>query len=217
MRWYSKSPTNRRNDPFSTPTLRSSGMGFLDSIEKLINEHGSAVILRERITLAHEQFAVLEKKATDLQLKVDGLKSENDSLKVDKLTLEKKVRNLEEQLVERRGQRLEEIREKLLTALSSGHELKAQQLAQSLGIGEQLVHIPPRRTGQSEVCICYQVLHWPTDKREDCARWSRLPSFSWLAHVAPTCARRSDALGRKTRLLQARPPQYPAEEPNYFS
>ncbi len=102
-------------------------MGFLDSIEKLINEHGSAVILRERITLAHEQFAVLEKKATDLQLKVDGLKSENDSLKVDKLTLEKKVRNLEEQLVERRGQRLEEIREKLLTALSSGHELKAHQ------------------------------------------------------------------------------------------
>ena len=29
-------------------------MGLLDGFEKLINEHGSAVILKERIALAHE-------------------------------------------------------------------------------------------------------------------------------------------------------------------
>ncbi len=35
-------------------------MGLLDGIEKLINEHGSVVILKERIALAAEQYSTLE-------------------------------------------------------------------------------------------------------------------------------------------------------------
>lgn len=51
-------------------------MGFLDGLEKLINEHGSAVILKERIALANDKYAVLE-----AENKV--LRSENDVLKLN--------------------------------------------------------------------------------------------------------------------------------------
>lgn len=63
-------------------------MGFLDSIERLITEHGSATILRERISLANDQYALLEKKAADLQ-------SENERLALDNAKLQEQVRNLE--------------------------------------------------------------------------------------------------------------------------
>jgi DNA-directed RNA polymerase subunit RPC12/RpoP len=66
-------------------------MGLLDGIEKLITEHGSAVVLRERIALAREQYAVLEKK-------VSALQTENDSLKFSNGKLEERVRDLEQQL-----------------------------------------------------------------------------------------------------------------------
>jgi FtsZ-binding cell division protein ZapB len=66
-------------------------MGFLDSIEKLINEHGSATILRERIALANDQYAALEKK-------VIGLQSENERLKSDNSKLQEKIRDLEKRI-----------------------------------------------------------------------------------------------------------------------
>ena len=37
-------------------------MGLLDGFEKLINEHGSAVILKERIELANDKYSSLEDK-----------------------------------------------------------------------------------------------------------------------------------------------------------
>jgi len=63
-------------------------MGFLDSIERLITEHGSAAILRERISLANDQYALLEKKVSDLQ-------SENECLKLDNSKLQEQIKNLE--------------------------------------------------------------------------------------------------------------------------
>jgi len=66
-------------------------MGFLDGIEKLITEHGSAVILKERIALASEQYAALEKKSDDLQ-------TENERLKLDLEECKKQRQALEEKL-----------------------------------------------------------------------------------------------------------------------
>lgn len=37
-------------------------MGLLDGLERLITEHGSAAILRERIQLANDKHAALEAK-----------------------------------------------------------------------------------------------------------------------------------------------------------
>lgn len=55
-------------------------MGLFDGIEKLINEHGSAAILRERIQLANDQYAALEQKAAALQMQVKQLQAENVQL-----------------------------------------------------------------------------------------------------------------------------------------
>ena len=66
-------------------------MGFLDGIEKLITEHGSAVILKERLALASDQYAALEKKSNDLQ-------TENERLKLDLEECKKQRRAFEEKL-----------------------------------------------------------------------------------------------------------------------
>lgn len=41
-------------------------MSLLDGLEKLINEHGSAAILKERIDLANDKYAALETKLHEL-------------------------------------------------------------------------------------------------------------------------------------------------------
>lgn len=58
-------------------------MGLLDGIEKLINEHGSAAILRERIALANDQYAVLERKLSESESKVQNLEAQNQTLRCD--------------------------------------------------------------------------------------------------------------------------------------
>ncbi len=69
-------------------------MGFLDSIEKLINEHGSATILRERIALLNDQYSAIERQVVTLQQQVTNLQSENESLKLDKRQLQGQVVSL---------------------------------------------------------------------------------------------------------------------------
>ncbi|MBP7766587.1 MAG: hypothetical protein KA113_15475 [Syntrophaceae bacterium] len=56
-------------------------MILLDDIEKLINEHGSASILRDHVALLREQIAALERENTTLKQKAIDLTSENKILK----------------------------------------------------------------------------------------------------------------------------------------
>ena len=67
-------------------------MGLLDGLEKLINEHGSAVILKERIALANDKHAALESENKTLR-------TGNEALRLDNGKLKEQVRNLEERLV----------------------------------------------------------------------------------------------------------------------
>jgi len=64
---------------------------FLGEIERLINEHGSAVILKERLALAADQYVALEKKISDLQ-------TENERLRFDLDESQKQRRALDEKL-----------------------------------------------------------------------------------------------------------------------
>ena len=61
----------------------STGMSIFDSIEKLITEHGSASILRERLAQAKDQHAILEGKASALERENTQLKSDCERLKLD--------------------------------------------------------------------------------------------------------------------------------------
>lgn len=70
-------------------------MGLLDGIEKLINEHGSAAILRERIALVNDKYAALESENTVLHF-------ENEALKFDNSKLQEQTRNLEAQFIQLR-------------------------------------------------------------------------------------------------------------------
>jgi len=107
-------------------------MGLFDGLEKLITEHGSAAILKERLALVADKYSALEQKVADLE-------SENRNLKVENDQLKEKKRNLEEQLAQRHGQRLEEVREQLLQVLAAQSEwVTASQVARVLKIGEQL-------------------------------------------------------------------------------
>lgn len=73
-------------------------MGFLDGIEKLINEHGSAAILRERILLLNEQHAAVEKKAIQLERQVADLLREKEGLEFNQEQLQQQVRTFEQRL-----------------------------------------------------------------------------------------------------------------------
>lgn len=115
-------------------------MGLFDGIEKLITEHGSAAILKERITLAKEQYAALEKKLSDSDLQVKALESENQRLELENYKFKDKIKGLEEKIanLEGKASSLEAIREKVLVLVSQHEDITDAQVARAVGIGEQL-------------------------------------------------------------------------------
>ena len=81
---------------------------FLSEIEKLITEHGSAAILKERIALANDKYAMLEQKLSEstvraeaAEARANNLESENEALKLDNKQFQEKIGLLEEQLSEK--------------------------------------------------------------------------------------------------------------------
>lgn len=114
-------------------------MGLFDGLEKLINEHGSAVILKERIALANDKYAALEQKLATSELRAANLESENQRLRLDLEKAQEKIRNLEEQLVEHHGQRLEEVKEQLLQLLAKHPNFTEAQIAGAMEINVQLI------------------------------------------------------------------------------
>jgi len=76
---------------------------LLDSFDHLINERGSANILRERLALAADQYSVLEKENTAIKLTAKQceaekqiLKSEIQALKTKNEESKKKLREYED-------------------------------------------------------------------------------------------------------------------------
>lgn len=53
----------------------------LSLIEELINEHGSSIILRERLSLLKEMLAKVEQERADLVVKVSNIEKENSQLR----------------------------------------------------------------------------------------------------------------------------------------
>jgi regulator of replication initiation timing len=110
-------------------------MGILDGIEKLITEHGSAAILRERVALAKEQYQALERDNATLKQENATLRQENDRLQLDNYKLKEKLENLEKQIAHSHGDRLDEISEKMLIALANSDRALTEQLIAHVGQG----------------------------------------------------------------------------------
>ena len=69
-------------------------MGILESIEKLINEHGSATILRERLVFVKDQCIALDSENAILKSDNHVLKEENHRLQKENIDLKGKIDNL---------------------------------------------------------------------------------------------------------------------------
>lgn len=80
------------------------GIPGLAEIERLITEHGSAVILKERLALASDQYSALEKKLSEANVRNEQLQSENARLHLDLEKAQEKIRNLEEVLINKSAQ-----------------------------------------------------------------------------------------------------------------
>lgn len=71
-------------------------MGLFDGIEKPINEHGSAKILAERIALAKDEYAALEKKLADSDACAKAAELKTANLEAEKKRLEIELQQLKE-------------------------------------------------------------------------------------------------------------------------
>ena len=67
----------------------------ITAIEKLINEHGSAKILQERLALAADQFSILERDNIDLRVKLGEADAKLSALESRNSDLEQQVKKLE--------------------------------------------------------------------------------------------------------------------------
>lgn len=114
---------------------------FLSDIERLITEHGSAAILRERITLINEKYSTLEQKVIDLEGqithlrgKISDLETENSSLRLKKHELEVELQQFKDSKLH--GGRLEELKEKILVALLNEDGITSSAIARLLSISK---------------------------------------------------------------------------------
>lgn len=112
-------------------------MSLLDGIEKLITEHGSAAILKERIELANDKYAALEAELHESTARANALVEENKSLRENLEKANAELTELRNVMGDKQGSRLDEVKEKILVMISS-RELYTRNIAQKLGIGEQV-------------------------------------------------------------------------------
>lgn len=104
-------------------------------IERLINEHGSANILRERLALAADKYDVLEEKVASLGEENAKLRSENQRLQLDKNKLREEIEGLRQQLGNDRRAGLTPDEEAIIKLLANrAHSLTSQQIASHMEI-----------------------------------------------------------------------------------
>jgi hypothetical protein len=105
-------------------------MGLLDGLEKLINEHGSAAILKERISLLNERHAEVDRKLREAEAKCAALLIERDEL-LKKLEAATQGAPPAAELSK---QRLNVLR---FICNANGQDVFARQAGQALGLDEE--------------------------------------------------------------------------------
>ena len=69
----------------------------VELIEKAINEHGSAEILKERLALASDQFVALDRKASELEREIGKLQAQLQREQIDRDKAQQELRRLKEE------------------------------------------------------------------------------------------------------------------------
>jgi regulator of replication initiation timing len=114
---------------------------ILGEIEKLINEHGSAVILKERIALVNDKYSALEKELSASKTKVSELEAENKSLALDNEKLRQEIQRRDNIIQDNKSHTslLDENKIKLLIFLSQQYDrITIEAIVQSLNMNIQI-------------------------------------------------------------------------------
>lgn len=139
-------------------------------LEKAINEHGSATIILQRLELARDEYAVLQRKLTDAESSlveatetISQLQSENERLKADLQNAQMEIRNLQEEFYEQRTesheQPLGEQKDQIISLLAQESKT-TEELAGLLGVGEQAIffHLEDERMQRFTVARQYPLV-----------------------------------------------------------
>ena len=117
---------------------------MLNMFEKLINEHGSSTILKERLQLASDQYSILQDKLEASEQKNSALAAENQSLKTQLQQAQEDVKRLQEVVeasTETKGvKKLSEIEQQILSTLfETNTYFSPAQLAAQFSVEESLM------------------------------------------------------------------------------
>ncbi len=110
-------------------------MNIFSEIERLITEHGSATILRERLALAADQYAALERKLSELQ-------SENETLRAQLKQSQEENEKLKKLIPSRSGKPndFDETTHRILKIFfNQSDDVSVDQVAQQIGVEQGIV------------------------------------------------------------------------------
>lgn len=127
-------------------------------IEKLIDEHGSAEILKAGLELAKDRYEVLEVKRAELEEKVRQLESEKRGLELENNQLMEKIQSLEAQIVESQPARIEEIQEQILKLLADNPRIASDQVAKQLHVELELSNLHLEELKAAQLVVAHTVL-----------------------------------------------------------
>ena len=96
-------------------------------ITDLLQELPLSAVQRERLSLAEQKYALLETKQANLE-------TENKTLRLNLEKAEVEVQNLKKLTEKSHGERLEEVREKILLAVAQNEDSTDQYIAQITGV-----------------------------------------------------------------------------------
>jgi predicted Rossmann fold nucleotide-binding protein DprA/Smf involved in DNA uptake len=140
-----------------------------EQLQKLINEHGSAAILRDHLALFKDQVILLEKENVNLRSenailtsKVETLEKKNQELTRDNKELRSKIQKYEQPPVNF----LDETKTNILKFLFKQNKLPADRIAESLGYEIQAVkfHLEELKANNMVSCV-------PTHDRHEPPMW----------------------------------------------
>jgi hypothetical protein len=114
-------------------------MDIFGPLEKLINEHASASVQKERLELAKEQYEALKRKLADAEARAQTLQQDNEALRNDNARLAAENQRLNAERAKSAApaapQSLGEERQKILIAVAQQEDpVRAREVASRLGL-----------------------------------------------------------------------------------
>ncbi|WP_306601842.1 hypothetical protein [Geothrix sp. 21YS21S-2] len=95
-------------------------MGLPDFLEKLVIEHGSAAVSKERIELLKERMTAQDKRVEDLQVELERFRLIARDFELENYRLKDQIEELEGKLQRSKPERLESELEDLLLLVAEG-------------------------------------------------------------------------------------------------